>query len=232
MSLAMSQEMPHALERLLSEPDLRVVVVRGEGKVFCAGGDLDMLQRQLPDDPARIQPFMRGFYESFLAIRRIPCPTVAILQGAAIGAGFCFPLACDIRLAAADAKLGLNFVRLGIHPGMAATHWVTRLVGEGMAMELLLTGRLLSGEEGARIGLVNRAVPADQLTATAEALVEELRTAAPAAVRLTKESVRLARGAPLETVLEHEAASQSLTLLSPEAKIGIAAARERKPPEF
>src|SRR3990170_7604312 len=102
---------------------------------------------------------MREFYGLFLSVRDLPCPSVAAIHGAAIGAGLCVALACDLRVAARDAKLGLNFTRLGIHPGMGATWTLPRLVGAAHAADLLLSGRSLDGDEALRIGLVNRAVP-------------------------------------------------------------------------
>ena len=109
---------------------------------------------------------MRSFYQLFLAVRDLPCPTLAAVNGAAIGAGLCVALACDVRIASSDAKLGLNFTQLGLHPGMGATWTLPRLVGAARAAEILFSSRVLQGDEAAAIGLVNRAVaPAEVLPA-------------------------------------------------------------------
>merc|ERR1739841_347934 len=94
-----------------------------------------------------IRDRMRSFYTLFLSVRDLPCPTIAALNGHAIGAGFCVALGCDFRYAAVEAKLGLNFTRVGVHPGMAATWNLPRLVGPGLAAELLYTSRLVDGGE-------------------------------------------------------------------------------------
>ena len=112
------------------------------------------------DAAAGDRAFMRGFYGLFLSVRDLPCPSIAAIQGAAIGAGLCIALACDLRIAARDAKLGLNFTRLGIHPGMGSSWTLPRLVGPAHAADLLYTGRIVDGVEAERIGLVNRAVDA------------------------------------------------------------------------
>jgi hypothetical protein len=120
------------------------------GRAFSAGGDLDMIEAKAragaadPGGPARAanQRFMREFYGLFLSVRDLPCPSVAAIHGAAIGAGLCVALACDLRVAARDAKLGLNFVRLGIHPGMGAPRLPASSARAGRA---LFTGRTLDG---------------------------------------------------------------------------------------
>ena len=102
----------------------------------------------------------RDFYTRYLAIRRAPIPTIAAMNGHAIGAGLCFALACDIRIAVADAKMGMTFTKLGIHPGMGATYFLPRLTGTAKACELFFTGRVFDAAEALRLGIVNRVVRA------------------------------------------------------------------------
>ena len=141
--------------------DIRAVVVTGNGKAFSAGGDLQFLQDRHYDTPANNAPLMRAFYERFLCVRTLPVPVIAAINGPAVGAGLCFALACDIRLAAANAKLGLTFVGLNLHPGMASTHFLPLIVGPQVASEMLLTGKLYSGLEAERKGVVAEAVEGD-----------------------------------------------------------------------
>jgi len=241
---AMTREMGEALSArvaaLTADGTLRAVVLTGAGRAFSAGGDLGMIEARAragaaePGGPARRRnrEEMRAFYQLFLSVRELPCPTIAALNGAAIGAGFCVALACDLRVAARDAKLGLNFTRLGIHPGMGATWTVPRLVGPAHAADLLLSGRILDGEEAARIGLVNRAVEPGQALAEARALARAVATASPFAVRATKRALDRSLQSSLEDQLSFEAARQAECFESDDLREGIAAARERRDPRF
>jgi enoyl-CoA hydratase len=175
---------------------------------------------------------MRRFYGLYLAVRDLPMPSVAAIHGPAIGAGCCVALACDCRIAAADAKLGLNFTRLGIHPGMGATWTLPRLVGPARAAELLYTGRILDGEEAERIGLVNRAVPRERVREEALALARAIAEAAPLAVRGTKRSLAGSEERDLAAQLDAEAHEQSLCYESADLQEGLEAARERRDPRF
>jgi enoyl-CoA hydratase len=175
---------------------------------------------------------MRAFYKLFLSVRDLPCPTVAAVNGAAIGAGLCVALACDLRVAALDAKLALNFTRIGIHPGMAATWILPRLVGPALAAELLFTGRLLNGEEAVQIGLVNRAVAREDVLREALALARACATSAPRAVRGVKQALRRSLAVSLEDQLSFEAERQAECFESEDLKEGIAAVREKREPVF
>ena len=187
---AMSREMGLAFRdvvgRLALDDSLRAVVLTGVGRAFSAGGDLKMLQDQADAGAAApgrawrgIRDEMSSFYRLFLSVRDLPCPTLAAINGAAIGAGFCVALGCDFRYAAQEAKLGLNFTRVGVHPGLAATWNLPRLVGPGMAAELLYTSRLVDGDEAVRVGLVNRAMPRDEVLAATQAAAAEIAGNAP-----------------------------------------------------
>jgi enoyl-CoA hydratase/carnithine racemase len=176
--------------------------------------------------------FMERFYRLYLSVRELPFPTLAAIHGPAIGAGLCVALGCDLRVAARDAKLGLNFVRLGIHPGMAASWTLPRLVGPARAAELLFTGRLLDGEEAERIGLVNRAVARDEVLPVTLSLAREIAENAPLAVRGVKQALARTAQAPLDEQLRFEAEQQSRNYESRDLLEGIAAVRERRAPRF
>lgn len=241
---AMTEAMGHSLEACLRElgqdGELRAVVLTGAGRAFSAGGDLAMIERMAqagredPGGPTRSQQrdFMRRFYGLYLAVRELPVPSVAAVNGHAIGAGCCVALACDCRVAAADARLGLNFSRLGIHPGMGATWLLPRLVGPARAAELLYTGRLVDGEEAARIGLVNRAVAREQVLEEARSLAGAIAQAAPRAVRGIRRALAGAAQRELDDQLDLEAHEQSLCYESLDLQEGLAAARERREPHF
>lgn len=240
MTEAMGRALGEQVRDLSRDEGLRCVILTGAGSAFSAGGDLDMIESRARAGVAspggevreRHRRFMREFYGLFLSIRDLPCPTVAALNGHAIGAGFCVALACDLRVAAHEARLGLNFTRLGIHPGMGATWLLPRLVGPGRAAELLLSGRIVDGSEAERLGLVNRAVPGSEVLDAARRLGAEIAQAAPGAVRATKRSLARSAGATLAEQLDTEAWEQALNYESPDLLEGIAAARERRSPRF
>jgi enoyl-CoA hydratase/carnithine racemase len=175
---------------------------------------------------------MSAFYRLFLSVRELPQPTVAAIQGAAIGAGLAVALACDLRIAARDARLGLNFNRLGIHPGMGSTWTLPRLVGPAHAADLLLTGRIVDGAEAERMGLVNRAVARDDVVPQALALAAEIAAGAPGPVRATRRALERSLSSSLDEQLDYEAEQQAICYESADLGEGLAAARERRTPRF
>jgi len=240
---AMSRAMGHAfsdqIARLACDERLRAVVLTGEGRAFSAGGDLDMLQAQADRGAAGpgsawrgIRDEMTSFYRLFLAVRDLPCPTIAAIQGPAIGAGFCVALGCDFRYTARDAKLGLNFTRIGVHPGMGATWTLPRLVGPALAAELLYTSRIIDGEEAGRIGLANRVFSKDEVLAQAQRTAAEIAGNGPAAVRAVKRALSRTENVSLEDQLQFEASEQARNFESTDAQEGIAAVREKRSPSF
>lgn len=240
---AMSREMGLAFRdvvgRLALDDSIRAVVLTGVGRAFSAGGDLQMLQDQADAGAAApgrawrgIRDEMSSFYRLFLSVRDLPCPTLAALNGAAIGAGFCVALGCDFRYAAQDARLGLNFTRVGVHPGMAATWNLPRLVGPGLAAELLYTSRLVDGDEAVRVGLANRAMPRDEVLASTQAAAAEIAGNAPLAIRAVKEALRRSETSSLEDQLQFEASEQAKNFESQDAHEGLAAIREKRAPRF
>ncbi|MBW2372503.1 MAG: enoyl-CoA hydratase/isomerase family protein [Deltaproteobacteria bacterium] len=240
MTRAMGEALASRVAELGGDRELRAVVLTGAGRAFCAGGDLDFIQamadagRADPAGPTRRQnrEAMRSFYGLFLSVRQIPCPTVAALNGAAVGAGLCVALACDVRIAARDARLGLNFARLGIHPGMGATWTLPRIVGPAHAADLLLTGRLVEGAEAERMGLVNRATDRDRVLPEALEMAQQIAGAAPAAVRGTRAALERALDASLEDQLSFEADRQAECYETADLQEGLRAAREKRAAEF
>ncbi len=240
MTEAMGQAIAAATAELADDADLRAVVLTGAGRAFSAGGDLDMISRMNtagradPGGPTRTEnrDFMGRFYRLYLSVRELPVPTIAAMNGAAVGAGCCVALGCDFRIAAREARIGLNFNRLGIHPGMAATWTLPRLVGPAHAAELLYTGKLVDGEEAARISLVNRALARDEVLADALATAAAIAECAPGAIRGSKRSLSGTAERSIEAQLDLEAHEQSLNYESADLAEGLNAAREKRPPRF
>lgn len=239
MTRVMGERFRERVGELARDESIRAVVLTGDGRAFSAGGDLDMLQAQADRGAAApgtawrgIRDDMSAFYRLFLSIRDLACPTIAAINGPAIGAGFCVALGCDFRYAAAEAKLGLNFTRIGLHPGMGATWTLPRLVGPALAAELLYTSRTITGEEAGRIGLVNRVLPRDEVLGAATSAAREIAENAPLSVRAVKRALRRTENASIEDQLQFEASEQARNFESADAQEGIAAVREKRAPKF
>ncbi len=232
MTVQMGEEFLGAVGSLKERDDLRVMVLTGSGRAFCAGGSLDMIQSRSAGSPDDNKATMISFYRRFLSLLELPFPTIASINGYAIGAGLCFALACDIRLASEDAKMGMNFVRLGLHPGMGATWLLPRLVGTSRACELFFSGELVSGREAERVGMVNRAVPASDLAPETERLAKRIAANAPVAVRGVKRGVYHGVGATLEDVFDYEATQQAKCFETADFAEGISAMIEKREARF
>lgn len=220
-----------AVARLRTEADVRAVVLTGAGESFSGGGDLKMLERLRAARFMEARAFMLDFYARYLSVTGIAVPTIAAVRGAAIGAGLCVALACDLCVVDADAKLALNFSQLGLHPGMGATYLLPRRVGAQRAAELLLTGRRFHGVEAAQMGVALEAVAADEVLPRARALAAQIASNAPLAVRALKASLS-PDPAALRAALENEAMRQAESYASDDLGEGLAAAVERRPAVF
>jgi enoyl-CoA hydratase len=232
MSSEMGRAMLDAVEQINATSEARLVVLEGAGRAFCAGGDFEVLDANTRRAPAENRLGMLEFYRSFLSIVRVRVPTLAKIHGPAVGAGLCLAMACDLRLAAVEAKLGANFVRVGLHPGMGCTLLLPRLVGAAKATELILTGKLVSGEEAARIGLVNAAVARDALDMETERLIEELTRAAPIAAMQAKATLLTDLLKDLEETLHREANAQAIDFATADLREAVAAFRAGRSPQF
>jgi len=237
MSRAMGEALKARIDELAQDRELRVVVLTGAGRAFSAGGDMDMLldlARRAAAGRAlqETRDQMQEFYNLFLSVRALPCPSIAAINGHAIGAGLCVALACDLRISSTRARLALNFTRLGLHPGMAATWTLPRLVGPARAAELLYTGRTLSATEAERIGMVNRAVDAEDVVGEAHELARAVATSGPQAVRGVKQSLARSAESALDAQLQLEATLQAACFGTQDAAEGLAAVRERREPVF
>jgi enoyl-CoA hydratase len=225
--------MPAFLEvvnRVKEERDLRCVIITGTGKSFCAGADFKNSPQASSDNLPHEN--LMEVYEPFLRIGEIRVPTLAALNGHAIGGGFGLALICDIRVANKDSKYGANFARLGLHSGMAVSYMLPRLVGLPRANELLFTGRLINGETAAQIGLANYAVDTQDVLERTWELAREIASCAPAAVRMMKRSVYRGIDWDPRSAAEIEAHCQSRSLETEDAKEGISALLEKREPNF
>ena len=236
MRNAMSDEMTASwvatIEEVAADPAVRAVVVTGEGSAFCSGGNTSWIASEPDASVDHLRSRMLPFYRAWLSIRRLEVPTIAAVNGAAIGAGLCLALACDIRYAAAGARLGVPFVQLGMHAGMGGTYLLPEAVGPAHARDLLLTGRVVDAEEALSLGLVSRVIEPDSFRAEVLATAGGVAGTAPIASRLTKLALADGGHADLESCLQWEALAQPVTLATADLQEGIRAAREKRRPAF
>ena len=230
MSEEMAKEFSTAVRRLAKEKS-KVVVLMGRGPAFCAGGDLAFIEENRRRPSGTLAPLMRRFYGAFLSIRDLPQVTIAKVHGPAVGAGLCLAMACDLRVVCDDARLGFNFVRLGLNPGMAAWPLARAAFGDARARDLLFTGRFFTGKDlvawGAASAHASRAVELDAVT---ERLVSHVAACSALSLRLLKSETRLAED--LSPFLAHEAKGQAKAFKGQDIAEGVAALRERRSPRF
>jgi enoyl-CoA hydratase/carnithine racemase len=211
--------------------NLRCLVVTGTGACFSSGADFKSAVQRDGDHRA---PNERSYamYEPFLSLLDIAAPIVGALNGHAVGGGFGLALLCDLRIGARDARYGANFVKLGLAPGMAISYLLPRLIGVARASELLLTGRLIDGAEAERLGILNRAVAADEVLGESLALARAIADNAPLAVRATKRGIQRGLGLQIRDAARLEAYAQAESLATDDAREGIAALLAKRPPRF
>jgi enoyl-CoA hydratase len=233
LTFEMGERFGDAVDRLNGNGDVRAVILVGAGSSFSAGADFALLRGWAGSERDRAKAEMLEFYRRFLRVKDLEIPTIAAVRGGAIGAGASLALACDLRIASTDAKFALNFVRLGIPPGMAATFHLPRLIGPSAALELLTTGRIISGEEAERLGLVSHSVPGDALMDEARRLAREIASCAPLAVQKVKQALRLtAEMGSMDEQLECEAMGQAFCFGTEDYAEGMAAVQEKRVPRY
>jgi len=233
MTHEMAQEFPQAIEQIGKDPEIKGLILTGNGEAFSAGGNLKIMMQRTEVPPFRHKEELRQFYRSFLRIRTLKIPTIAAVNGYAIGAGACLVLACDIRIASEKAKFGFTFVKLGMHPGMATTFLLPRIVGMSKAYELLATGDIIDAAEAYRIGMVSKVVKAEELMPTARGLAKKIASMPMVALKMMKESIYINSEEPsMEVALDKEAAQQALTFTTGDVKEGITAAMEKRKAKY
>jgi len=232
LSDRMAVEFKGAVEGLKQRSDVRAVIVTGAGRAFSAGGNFAEMKKNLGGDPAVCKHRIYGFYKSFLSVMDLPVPTIAAINGPAMGAGACITLACDMRIAAEGSRIGFAFARIGIHPGMGAEYFLPRIVGRAKACELLMTAEEIPAEEALRIGLVNHVAPPEELMDRAVGLASKIASRPALPIRMLKESIDAALASDLESTLHREAAYQGICFMTGDMREGIEAFIEKRKPVF
>ncbi|HEY3102460.1 MAG TPA: enoyl-CoA hydratase-related protein [Pyrinomonadaceae bacterium] len=217
------------LDELRDDDSVRVVVFTGAGdKAFIAGADI----AEFAERTALAQRAIMLERGLFNAIDTFPKPVIAMVNGYCLGGGCELALACDIRIASDTASFGQPEINLGIIPGGGGTQRLTRLVGEGKAMEMILTGAIISAQEAFRLGLANQVVPADQLETKTMEVANRIAEKSPIALRLAKEAVKLASRSNLDEGLRREVDLFALCFSSEDKDEGVNAFLEKRKPEF
>ena len=231
MTDAMTAAWGAAVEGLRGDRSVRCVVVTGAGKAFSSGGDLGWLHSGGSGVDA-LRDKMLPFYRTWLTLRTLDVPSIACVNGAAVGAGAALALSCDLRYAGAAAKFTVPFAQLGMHAGMATTYTLTEVVGVAAARELLFTGRVVGADEMLRLGLCSQVFAQEVLLESVLERAAQVASGAPVATRLHKEALRDGGHASFERGLQWEAVAQPVTMATADLLEGLRARAEKRPAVF
>ncbi len=228
LSVAMVEAMAEALAGIAAGK-ARILVISASGRAFCAGADLKE-RREM--DAAQRLAHNAGINAAINAVAALPMPTLAAINGAALGGGCELALACDLRIAALEASIGLTESRIGVYPAAGGTQRLPRLVGVSRALELMFTAEPVSGRRAAEIGLVNEAVPAERLDERVRELATLAASRSPNSLRTIKRLVTAGTALPLADGLALERAALPEVFASADYAEGLAAFAEKRPPRF
>ena len=226
----LTEHLREALTRLAATDDVRAVVVSGSGeRAFCAGshiGEFEGLRGRVAEGKLLLEKLV------YRELARLPMPTIAAIEGDALGGGLELALCCDLRIASARARFGLPEVRLAVVPGSGGTQRLPRVVGPARAKELILTGRIIAAEEAERIGLVNEVVPAGEARSRADAVAEDIAARGPLAVREAKRLIDAALDVDLDAGLAAELDASERIFASEDMLEGARAFFEKRDPHY
>jgi enoyl-CoA hydratase/carnithine racemase len=236
----MLKELVEALEDISNDDEIRVVILTGAGKAFCAGADVDIMSGGGGDvefaeqdvETLRRSFAFRAAKKIILGLHQMEKPTIAMINGVCVGAGLDLALACDLKIASDKAKFMCGFVKIGLFPGFGATWLYPRAMGLAKGLEMLFTGDMLSAKEAGETGMINKLSSPEELESTTLALAKKIAGGPPVAIRLMKSQVYKGLTTDLDTVLDEAAVCESITLASKDHIEGITALREKRPPSF
>lgn len=236
ISTQLRLDLHNVFDWLFKHEEVRIAVLRGEGRAFCAGLDLDSALQSGPvQTPQSIYRDQKDFSHLMTKIRRLPQVVITLLQGPAVGGGFCLALASDIRIATKDCKMNAAMINLGLGSAdLGLSYFLPRLVGWSVAAELLLTGAYIHAERAEKLGLVSRIVDTvDQLEPAAKETIEKCLRVAPLGLRLTKQALHFSLDSPsLDTVIGIEDRNQALCSLTKDCPEAVSAFLEKRKPNY
>ncbi len=235
----MQDEIGDALEDVENDDSVRVLIVTGAGRVFCAGGDLEQLRggsepgTWVTDNVDDIRRAFKRTQRFMLALQRMEKPVIAMVNGAAVGAGFDLACGCDIRIGTPRSRFMVAYVRIGLFPGFGGTWLYPRMLGSiGKAAELLFTGDFLEAEDAHRLGFLNQLVSEEELQAKTWEMARKIAAGPPIAIRLSKLMLYQGLDFNLETAMKMAAAAETITLTSRDHAEGTSAFRESRQPNY
>jgi 2-(1,2-epoxy-1,2-dihydrophenyl)acetyl-CoA isomerase len=229
----MRREIADAIRGLAGDDGVRVIVVTGAGRAFCAGADIGYMKELTASrDVAAFRALVEAGREVVTVVRATPKPVIASVNGPAAGGGANFALACDLRIASDQASIGQTFNRIGLHPDWGGTFFLPRLVGASRALELIFGADMVPADEALRLGLFSRVVPHDQLAAATRDVALGLARNPPRALALAKKAIYASDRHSLDDQLDMELAHQLSCFQSEDAREGLAAFLEKRAPEF
>ena len=234
----MQEEMGDALEALDRDDTVRVVVVTGAGRAFSAGGDTQRLAGGREEgawNSGSAEAVRRGFKKTqrmMLAFQRIEKPTIAMVNGVAVGAGMDLACACDIRVGCPNSRFMVAYIKVGLFPGFGGTWLYARHLPLGKAAELLFTGDWLEAEEAHRLGLLQKLVPVEELESATMEMARKIAEGPPIAIRLAKLMLYKGLEFDFDTALAMAATGETITLTSQDHQEGMAAFREKRKPSY
>ena len=229
----LSRELADVLKAAGRDAAVRVIVITGSGRAFCAGQDLAAMPSPSDGESPRLGDLLRRRYNGLiLQMRRLEKPILASVNGVAAGAGMSLALACDLRIASDRAGFVQAFVNIGLVPDSGSLYFLPRVVGLSKALELCLLGETVGADEALRIGLVSRVVPADELAPATAEVARKLASGAGKALGLTKRGLNRALDADLDEMLEYEALLQEVAGRTADFREGVTAFQEKRPATF
>ncbi|MBI3953118.1 MAG: enoyl-CoA hydratase/isomerase family protein [Chloroflexi bacterium] len=229
----MGAEIVEAFLAFDADPEVRAVVLTGAGRGFCAGLDMaEAAANSQASGSAAARLLAGGRVPLNKVVQEMRKPVIAAVNGVAVGIGFTLPLACDIRIAAEEARIGLIFARAALVPELGSTYRLPRLIGLGRALELCCTGRTVDGKEAERLGLVNRAVPLSKLPETVKELTDQIAECGPLAVALTKKGLYQGSIADLDTAVSFEGITLDTCFKSEDFREYLQSFKEKRKPVF
>jgi 2-(1,2-epoxy-1,2-dihydrophenyl)acetyl-CoA isomerase len=232
LDMEMGRELMDAALRCDEDPDIRAVLISGAGSVFCVGGDLKNFARQGEHLPYHLKELTTYFHAAISRLARMNAPVVAAVHGVAAGGGFSLAISCDLILATESARFTMAYSKAGLTPDGSSTYFLPRLVGFRRAMELTLTGRVLSAQEASEWGIVNHIVPDDDLSTKAVELASQLASGPTKTLGASKRLLHIGWTETLETQMEHESQSIADAARTADAREGIAAFTEKRSASF
>jgi 2-(1,2-epoxy-1,2-dihydrophenyl)acetyl-CoA isomerase len=232
MDEAMGKVFNEMMKKIQKDSSARVVILTGSGRAFSSGGNLDMIEGKMRKKPLQNKKELISFYKLFLTVRDLKVPVIAAINGHAIGAGFCLSLACDLRYAAESAKLGANFSKIGLAPGMGGTYLVTRLVGITRAAEILMLAENMPAQRAMELGLLNGVCKDEELMEKVQSIAKKISENAPLPLAYIKKGIQMAENSTLQKLFIYDSTAQAKCFASEDIKEGIKSIREKRAPLF